>query len=244
MRRLFSALSLASLLLIGTSGCDSKKPVKSDPAPVPEFAIGGQIYLYRCYGKNDTNNNPPGLDYRCTTISGHSGRVTFVDTLTGANTAVICDSNGFIVRLDSAVYNVILESASSHPDTLFGLSISSDTLLSLDLDADWIPGGVIEATINYNPATDSLGESRERELLDSLVNLIAYGTLDIAAAQRRIISIEGLEPNLWIRYRLPVIDPLETWKVVEQVYSTRPQQDSVFAPYSCDIYPAATICMD
>ncbi len=243
MRRLFTAFALVSLMIC-VGGCDSEKPTKSDPLPEPEFAVAGQIYLYRCYGKNDTNNNPPGVDFRCTTISGHRGRLTFVDTLTGVHTAVICDSNGFIVRLDSAVYDVIVESASSHPDTLFGLSIISDTLLSFEMVADWIPGGVIEATIGYNPATDSLGESRERQLLDSLFDLIAFGACDIASAQRRIISIEGLEPNLWVRYRLPVIDPFETWRVVGLVYSTRSVQDSVFAPYRCDIYPVANLCMD
>lgn len=244
MRRLLTAFAFATLFLVLMSGCDSEKPVKSDPPPVPEFAVAGQIYLFRCYGRSDTNNNPPGLDFRCTTVSGHPGRLTFVDTLTGETTAVVCYSNGFIVRLDSAVYDVIVESASSHPDTLFGVSVISDTLLSFDMDADYIPGGVIEATILYNPATDSLGESRERQLLDSLFDLIAFGACDVASAQRRIISIEGLEPNLWVRYRLPVIDPFETWRVVGQVYSTRSVQDSVFAPYSCDIYPVANLCMD
>jgi hypothetical protein len=170
--------------------------------------------------------------------------VTFVDTLTGENFAALCDTNGFVAQLDSAVYNIILESASSYPDTLFGMSISSDTMLSFDLDASWIPGGIIEATIGYNPATDSMGEMRERELLDSLVDMIAFGALDIATAQRRIIEIEGLEPNLWIRYTLSIIDPLETWSVVKRVYSTRPVQDSVFTPYSCEMYPPAILCMD
>lgn len=240
MHRLFTTLAFASLMIC-LGGCDSEKPTKSDPPPEPEFAVAGQIYLFNCYGRGDVFNNPPGQDYRCAVRADYPARVTFVDTASGMSFTASCDSNGYSTRLDSGIYNAIVESSCSFPDTVFGLSVASDDTLDFDLTAGWIPGGYLRASIGYHPKTDSLGGERERELLDSLVSLIADGILDASHAQWD--GDYESYTSRWVFYTIPVFDTMEAWKAVQQAFSTDATQDSVFAPHTCQLYPPVMICL-
>lgn len=241
MRRLMAVIAVLVFPLALLGGCDSDNPAKSDPPPEPEFAVAGQVYLFSCYGRGDVYNNLPGNEYRCAVRANFPARVTFVDTASGMSFTASCDSNGYTTRLDSGVYNAIVESSCSFPDTVFALSVTSDDTLDFDLTAGWIPGGYLRASIGYHPKTDSLGGERERELLDSLVTLIADGILDASHAQWD--GEYESYTSRWVYYSIPVFDTMETWKAVQQAFSTDATQDSVFAPHTCQLYPAVMACL-
>lgn len=232
------AVLLLSLLL---PNCSDDKSTSPKSTPDNRIEITGQVYLYRCWSKDDVQNNPPGRDYRYSYRTGETARVSFVDTTSGSATVSICDSTGFTVRLDSGLYDIIVETGSSYPDTLFAVPVTAPDTLSLDIFADWEPSSRFYAHFSYHPPADSLGEAAEREWLQTVAQTLGDNLLDVKSAVRDEVFIIG-DWSASVQYMIRPTDHLSTWKVVARIQECDTILDSLVPAYRFGIGPGLILC--
>ena len=241
IRSRFAILTAILLLPLLFANCGDDKPTSPKRTPDNRIEITGQVFLYRCWSKDDPMNNPPEWDYRYSYRTRETARVSFVDSSSGNATVSICDSSGFSALLDSGLYDIIVETGSGYPDTFFAVPITAPDTLTLDIFADWEPSSRFYATFSYRPASDSLGEVAEREWLQTVAQTLGNDLLDVNSAKRDNVYILG-DWRADVQYSIRPKDHLDSWRVLTRIHECDTILDSLVPAYRFGIGPGLILC--
>lgn len=211
MKRLITLLCLLALGIVLFGGCTKEKLVNSQSQAVN---VTGIVNGWRC-GIGDPYNNSG--DVRYTTRHGWPATVKFVDDDTHhtywADTDDSSVYNSVVVPGD---YFAVIETRHAHPDTVWDISIATDTIIDFDILYEYtLADSIIFTFYYYSHPEDSLGIHIEMSHLRGL-NGFSFGMLNLDSLIR--IEVSGqFQDWYWVEYHVPTSPGVAPWMFMEKL---------------------------
>jgi len=210
MKRFVMIVFIQIILIFITTGCsDDDNPVGAAGGN----HVAGQVMVYRCsLGEYDFNNL--GWDHRYTVATGEKAEIRFVCADGHSRQTITDDSSAFLLSLDSGVYDIIVATPHSYPDTFYNIEITGDTSLNLKILFDYLETDYLTFYYRYDSGLDSLGERLERHYLGKL-NQFTGNELRLDLAKRST-TMSYMSDIYYVRYRIPTTKFQYLWETYEK----------------------------
>jgi hypothetical protein len=208
MKMAFRAAFVLAVAALWLGSCTKEKIV----APViPQATVSGVVNAWWC-GIGDCVNNTG--DVRYTVHTGRSATVKFVregnccTTFGGTD-----DSSVYEIRTAKGNYFIVVETPYAHPDTLYGVTLTADTVIDLDFVYETQTPDTIGIWCEYASPDDTLDQSVELAAIRDFNQWIG-DMLDVDSMGRRTYTLSP--PEIIMEYRVPVRPAYAPWQVEEK----------------------------
>ncbi|MEW6013881.1 MAG: hypothetical protein AB1690_01020 [Candidatus Zixiibacteriota bacterium] len=204
INKLIITMAAAVLFL---SSCEEKiSSVDSSSAPM---TVSGTLYAWRC-GIRDWFNNNLQADNRFYTRTGDSAAIRFFAHGKPPLSTFTDQNSRFEFSLDAGIYNIeYLTGYSWPPDTIYDVSIASDTTIVLDMVLRSLDPLYLCFEFTYNQYQDTLRIDEDWNCLKKL-NQFMGGVLDIQGlyppkgARTWFVLERQNSISIYIYYRVPI----------------------------------------
>jgi len=224
MGKFTSLVSASLLLIIFCLSCTEERIIKYETAKI---TVSGKVYGWRCWDL---------LPY--TEWSGNPATVKFIRTDNGCTYGdQTDDASAYTIWPEEGDYFAVIETRHCHPDTVFDITLTHDTVVDFEFHIEYIMGDSVYVEYYYPNPADSLRQATERAYIDSF-NLWIGDMLDPAGATRTENWFEGVG-WLVVMYQVPTKPEYAPWQIVDR--SWRVLQLESF-PASFSFYPDYYFC--
>ncbi len=201
---------LGCLFLLFFQGCTEKKYILSDN----KIELTGEVLAYYCYGEYRV----PSYDKRYSVNTGRPAVVSFVSESGGIQSTTTDDSSSFRMFVDSGMYDVIVETGHTFPDTFPDVLITKDTILEFTIYFNWFNDDTVWVYFVYSSPNDTLGLAVEVEHIKRLNYLIGGDFKEIFESREVIIYDFPFDTSVYVRYGMPVVQGAYVFDVSERSY--------------------------
>jgi len=199
---------LSILFLLLFQGCTEKKYIFIEN----KIELSGEVLAYYCYYETW------GRDERYSVNTGKPAKVSFVSQSGDMCSINTDDSSGYNIFLDSGIYNIIVETGHSYPDTLFDVSVQKDTAINLSISYAWLVDDTAWINFKYENVLDTMGKASEVEVLKKLNYLEGGGFQEIFDI-REVKTYSFIDGTFtYVIYSIPVNPDRYLWEVYERSY--------------------------
>ncbi len=236
---IISALFFTGLGLFYLQACTEKKYiVQSGTIELTGLVLA--CYCDPCGSGWDPN---PEYETRYSVVTGKEAMVSFVAQSGNMCSISTDDSSGYSIFLDSGIYNIIVETGHSYPDTLLNVPIQKDTAINLSIEFAWLVDDTVWINFRYENVIDTIGMSGEIYDLKKLNYLIGGGFQEVFDI-REVKTYDFIDDTItYVIYSIPVNPDRYLWEVFERSFKLMQTPDIGF-PAGMSIWYAAYICQD
>lgn len=206
MRRIYLVGCL--LALTALSGCGKSSKVVE---PVPTAQLSGKLLAYWC-AIDDPNGT---YDRRYSVETGLAASIDLIDSHNRTRTILTNDTSGFIVRLDTGSYNIVVRTAYAFPDTIGITRIVRDTLAPLKIVYDYLWVDTIYVSFVYAGTTDTANYILEARRFSFLEQSLP-GVLNLSPMTRTTF-VDVVRDSCAAQYQIRVAAPFAVWEGIDGI---------------------------
>ena len=208
-RILLGGVSLLILIVLTVLSCSEDDHTVTG-GMTGDYQLTAQVLGYEC----SWPRNPYG-DHRYTVTTGGRARASVYreGVLIGREFA---DDSSFIrLPLDSGVYDIILESDHTYPDTFRNVTIEQDSFRYFEIIYSfWRPE--VCFLYHYDYIGDSLGYQKEWLYITELTGELA-DMFDLKYFEREVNFYGIFDSSLYVYYWIPVTERYFPWFAFEEI---------------------------
>jgi len=235
-----SCLRLSSIMLLLIAAAlifscsDDEKIVNIDDPDIFNVEVTGTVYAYYCNPYQEYN----GSD-RYTVSTGMKATIEFLRVGDYSYIFKTDDSSNYEMQIDTGTYDIVLKNDHAFPDTIMNVEIAGDTVIDFEFLYATLWPDTLSLEFYYNPDSDSLGESTQVALMNSLNGALGH-ILDIDQRIRR--DHHGGYGSYGVYYEVPFDTGYYFWEVWLAATSELEAAEHIF-PYEMDVHFLPIMCL-